>query len=90
MHQRDRLAARPWHNRASVTMADQPETPVSSAVADALQERNALWAQALRARALEHELQADRTLLGLRETSRSWSVTAPLRRARERLQALAR
>lgn len=71
-------------------MADSPQIPVSSAVADALQERNALWAQALRARALEHEVQAARALLGLRETSRSWSVTAPLRRAGERLHALGR
>jgi hypothetical protein len=73
---------------ASVAMADQTETPVSSAVADALRERNALWAEAVRARALEHEVQAARTLLGRREASRSWSVTAPLRRAGERLHAL--
>jgi hypothetical protein len=71
-----------------VARADPGDTPVSSAVTGALAQRNALWAEALRARALEHEVQAGSSLLALRETSRSWRVTAPLRRVRERLQAL--
>ena len=64
--------------------SDQPAARVRAA----LEERNALWAQALRARALEREVESARALLALRETSRSWKVTAPLRRARDRVQAL--
>jgi hypothetical protein len=66
-----------------VTASDPQPEPVRAA----LEERNALWAQALRARALAHEVEADRTLLGLRLSSRSWRVTAPLRRVLRRPQA---
>jgi hypothetical protein len=71
-----------------VATPDRP-TP-DPALAKALEERNALWAQAVHAKALERELQEGRELLQLRETSRSWRVTAPLRRVGERLQALRR
>ena len=46
----------------------------------ALEERNALWAQALHARALRREVDELRELLAAREASRSWRLTAPLRR----------
>ena len=61
-----------------------------TALAEALEERNALWAQAVHAKALERELQEGRELLRLRETSRSWRMSAPLRRLPARLQALLR
>ncbi len=64
--------------------------PLPPAVTAALEERNALWAQALRARALAHEAQDRRLLLERRVTSRSWRVTAPLRRLSARLHALRR
>jgi hypothetical protein len=59
-------------------------------VTGALEERNALWAQALRARALAHEADERAGLLERRVTSRSWRITAPLRRLSARLQALRR
>jgi hypothetical protein len=62
--------------------------PLPPEVTAALEERNALWAQALRARALGHEARERSELLGRRVTSRSWRVTAPLRGLSARLQAL--
>jgi hypothetical protein len=62
--------------------------PARTPLDEALRERNALWADAVRARALAREVEAARTLLALRETSRSWRVTTPLRRLRASLQAL--
>jgi hypothetical protein len=61
-----------------------PRTPLD----EALEERNALWADAVRARALAREVEAARALLALREASRSWRVTAPLRRLGASLQPL--
>jgi hypothetical protein len=67
-------------------MAAPDPAPADTALAEALEERNELWAQAIHAKALERELQEGRELLLKRETSRSWRVSAPLRR----LQALLR
>jgi hypothetical protein len=65
-----------------------PVTATDPELAKALEERTELWAQAVRAKALEREVQDGLALLHKRETSRSWRVTAPLRRLRARLQAL--
>jgi hypothetical protein len=83
-------ACRP-STRADGTIAPvtAPE-PLPPAVTGALEERNALWAQALRARALAHEADERAGLLERRVTSRSWRITAPLRRLSARLQALRR
>jgi len=50
-----------------------------AAAADALAERNRVWEEALRARALEQELRVVRRLLADMESSISWRITAPLR-----------
>lgn len=80
------MARRPTPRRAGtiavVTASDQQPESVRAA----LEERNALWAQALHARALAREVEAERTLLALRRSSRSWRVTAPLRRVLRRAQ----
>jgi hypothetical protein len=62
--------------------------PARTPLDEALEERNALWADAVRARAVAREVDAARALLALRETSRSWRVTAPLRRLSVLVQAL--
>jgi hypothetical protein len=69
-----------------VTTPGRPTT--DAALTAALEERNALWAQALNARALGHEVRVASELLHKHETSRSWRVSAPLRRVSARLQAL--
>jgi hypothetical protein len=50
-----------------------------SALADALRERNRLWEDAHRARALERELEEVRAMVADMTSSVSWRVTAPLR-----------
>ena len=84
-----RKAGRPTPRRAGriavVTASDQQPDPVHAA----LEERNALWAQALHARALGREVEAERTLLQLRLSSRSLRVTAPSPRPAARSAARA-
>jgi hypothetical protein len=53
-----------------------------AALAGALRERNALWEQAQRARALDVERQELRKMISDMETSLSWRITSPLRRAK--------
>jgi hypothetical protein len=60
-----------------------------AALVQALEERGRLWAEALHARALGHEVRVASELLHKHETSRSWRVSAPLRRIGARLQAVA-
>lgn len=48
------------------------------------EERNELWAQAHRVKALERDAAELRRLLAAREASLSWRLTAPLRRRRAR------
>jgi hypothetical protein len=50
------------------------------------EERNELWADAHRAKVLEHEAARLRALLAAREASLSWRMTAPLRRVTARLR----
>lgn len=53
-----------------------------SALADALQERNRLWEEAHRARALQRELDDVRTMVADIQSSLSWRITTPLRVAK--------
>jgi hypothetical protein len=55
-------------------------------IAAIAEERNELWAEAHRAKLLEHEAARLRALLVAREASLSWRMTAPLRRATARLR----
>jgi hypothetical protein len=57
-----------------------PPPRADSAVVDAARERTDLWAQALRAKALERQAAELRAQLAARERSRAWRLTAPFRR----------
>ena len=61
--------------------ADQTEV----ALAAALEERTRLWKQAHRAHALERELGEVRGMVADMESSLSWRITVPLRRAKATL-----
>ena len=50
-----------------------------SALVDALRERNELWEDAHRVRALERELEEVRAMVADMTSSVSWRLTAPLR-----------
>ena len=56
-------------------------------------ERAELWAELHRRKALDHELEHYKYLVGRFEQSRSWKITAPLRSTKsfvDRLRAMAR
>jgi hypothetical protein len=53
-----------------------------AALAEAIEERNRLWADAHRTRALEHDLAHVRGMLDSMQRSASWRLTAPLRAAK--------
>src|SRR3954466_6239456 len=57
-----------------------PRPRADWAIVDAARERTELWAQALRAKALERQAADLRAQLAVRERSRAWRLTAPLRR----------
>ena len=59
----------------------EPSLADVGSVADLAEERARLWADAHRARALAHERVRLQALLDMRQSSVSWRVTAPLRRA---------
>lgn len=58
-----------------------PDEPAASLAALA-RERNELWTEALRAKALAREAARLESLVQVRRRSISWRITAPLRRAR--------
>lgn len=62
-------------------MATMPDDE-KARLAEALEERAALWEEAHRARALERDLEHARRLIAGLQDSVSWKLTAPLRAAK--------
>jgi hypothetical protein len=61
-------------------LADEESgVPAHAALVDALEERNRLWADAHRTRALEQDLAHMQGMLETMQRSASWRLTAPLR-----------
>jgi hypothetical protein len=65
--------------------ADGSAEKAEAALAASLEERNRLWEQAHRARALEQELGEVRRMVADMESSLSWRITVPLRLAKARV-----
>jgi hypothetical protein len=68
-------------SQRSTELRERAERAEAS-LANTIEERNELWSQALRTRAVEHELSELRTLVRRMEQSVSWRLTSPLRRAK--------
>jgi hypothetical protein len=74
----DEVSESETHTNAPLDAEDRVQR-AESALADALRERNRLWEDAHRARALERELEEVRAMVADMTSSVSWRVTAPLR-----------
>ena len=70
------------HDDRNAPEPDADEPAADASLAALARERNELWTEALRAKALAREAARLESLVQVRRRSISWRITAPLRRAR--------